>query len=604
MKENKKKVPVILSLIIIIQLIITGYVFFNLKEGNHSDEIWSYGLANSYYKPFVYLQPEVNIEKATAEDVDNIHQWISGDVFKDYITVQKSERFSYGSVYSNQTYDHHPPLYYMLLHTVCSFFPDKFSFAYGFFLNCIFLIITQIYLFRLCRSITESDKASLLACLFYGASTGAMQTFIFIRQYSLLTMLGIIFLYYSSLLYKDLSLKKQLPPVLISAFLMFSTHYYGIVFVGAFTACMCIYLIIKKKFKKMVIYGFSTLFTLLLFFLAYPAGFRQITESETKGNEFSYDFVTQFRLLCGLITRYLYGLKLEIFKTGNTSYVISVIILLIAFSIPLCFLFRKEEWFRNFKSKTKSQFKHFIKWIPSANYTPVFAAAAAFALMLATDATSNLLTMGMFAIRYEFIVFPVFAFITIVFVYNTVKALFKKEVIACITTFTLIIVFSLLQFRFVNNNSFFLFKHYPDKSACELLKGKNCLMIADKKCEWLLTCFSNYCMESDHFFFSTLDSLEEDVKTIKESGITVDYVLCNNLGLSEEEQKMLAKWTGDDKKPKNKFREELNAANEQKIAEEGTDLIIGELNDNKGIRFIGNICIINGYVHMFAMNQN
>ena len=121
---------IILAVIIILQLCYAVFVFTTQKQGYHSDELWCYGLANSYYKPFVYLEDGIYQDdyEGGYEGSDITHKWISGDVMKKYITVQKDQRFSYDSVYHNQILDHHPPLYYFILHTICSFFPDKFSF--------------------------------------------------------------------------------------------------------------------------------------------------------------------------------------------------------------------------------------------------------------------------------------------------------------------------------------------------------------------------------------------------------------------------------------------------------------------------------------------
>lgn len=119
----------LLILLIAVQLIYTSFCFVTKKQGCHSDEIWSYGLANSYYQPFIYMKDGVFIDDMTVDDVINYNEWESGEVFKDYITVQPGERFAYGSVYHNQTLDHHPPLYYMLLHTVCSFSRTAFRFT-------------------------------------------------------------------------------------------------------------------------------------------------------------------------------------------------------------------------------------------------------------------------------------------------------------------------------------------------------------------------------------------------------------------------------------------------------------------------------------------
>ena len=53
-------------------------------------------------------------------------------MFKDYLTVNKGEEFKLGSVIYNQTHDSHPPLFYLVLHLISSFFPGEFSKWFGF----------------------------------------------------------------------------------------------------------------------------------------------------------------------------------------------------------------------------------------------------------------------------------------------------------------------------------------------------------------------------------------------------------------------------------------------------------------------------------------
>ncbi len=61
------------------------------------------------------------------------------DIFyNNYFAVKKNERFDYRKVWKNQKNDVHPPIYYILLHTICSFFPGKFSWWYAGSINIFF----------------------------------------------------------------------------------------------------------------------------------------------------------------------------------------------------------------------------------------------------------------------------------------------------------------------------------------------------------------------------------------------------------------------------------------------------------------------------------
>jgi len=54
----------------------------------------------------------------------NLHQT---NLFQNYFKVNKNSRFNY---WLNQTKEVHFPIYYSILHTICSFLPGKFNKLY------------------------------------------------------------------------------------------------------------------------------------------------------------------------------------------------------------------------------------------------------------------------------------------------------------------------------------------------------------------------------------------------------------------------------------------------------------------------------------------
>ena len=116
-----------LAVIIFFQIIAMMIVCSGKKE-YHIDEIYSYLLSNSYHTDRI------------ANDETKWDKWVSGDQYKSFITVQDGEKFAYDKVYYNNSLDCHPPLYYWVIHTVCSFFPDQFSKWFGLVVNILFLI--------------------------------------------------------------------------------------------------------------------------------------------------------------------------------------------------------------------------------------------------------------------------------------------------------------------------------------------------------------------------------------------------------------------------------------------------------------------------------
>ena len=52
-KASRRLSYIFLALIILAGICRFSYGFFVQKEGAHSDETWSFGLANSYYDPYI-----------------------------------------------------------------------------------------------------------------------------------------------------------------------------------------------------------------------------------------------------------------------------------------------------------------------------------------------------------------------------------------------------------------------------------------------------------------------------------------------------------------------------------------------------------------------
>ena len=128
---GKKKRAVALFVIVLICL--CGW--WAVRKEGLLDEIYSYGLANSSYAPFLsWLHGGEQVANGKLPEAV-----FTQSEFLNYVAPQGSTRFDYASVYYNQTQDVHPPLFYFLLHTVCSLFPGSFTKWTGLGMNFVLL---------------------------------------------------------------------------------------------------------------------------------------------------------------------------------------------------------------------------------------------------------------------------------------------------------------------------------------------------------------------------------------------------------------------------------------------------------------------------------
>ena len=127
------------------------------KTGMFIDEIYSYGLSNSEYAPFLsdLKGGQLTDQIFTREEIDG------------YLTVIPGEGFDFASVYYNQERDVHPPLYYWLFHTVSSCLPGSASKWIGLGINIAFYMLT-LFVLMVCMAVCfvkQHSSIDVLAAL-------------------------------------------------------------------------------------------------------------------------------------------------------------------------------------------------------------------------------------------------------------------------------------------------------------------------------------------------------------------------------------------------------------------------------------------------------
>lgn len=490
-----------LALIIVLQLGRLVYSFVYLKEDYHSDEIWSYGLSNSYYEPFIY-------QNAEHTDFINYKTWFSSQVMRDYLTVDKEHRFSYGSVYYNQVHDYHPPFYYFILHTICSFFPGKFSVWYSLSINIFSFICTIYFLYKLVFEVSHSEKLSLLSCIFYGFSIGAFNTFVFIRIYALATMISTMYLYFHAKLFYTEKFKKYLSILFVVTLIGSLTHHFFIPFAGCVAACFCVYYLIKKKYKKLLIYSVNMLSSVVASVLIFPATIDHLFSGRIE--EGKYPFMWQIKLATSCMTSELFGISISpISKYSFTANLIAVVCILVIIS-PLAFLFRKEEWFKKALIVIKNTAVNLVHRLRHADLMIVSMLISTFGVILLTALTVSYIYMAQQMDRYVFIVFPgmIAAFVMTL---NIVLRIIKFRNVANIVLTVICACFCAMSNMFGPNNYLF-FKEEGAVSVKEYITDSNCIFISDQF--WLMTCFTRLSMDADHLYALTAADLKTDIKGI------------------------------------------------------------------------------------------
>lgn len=214
--------------LLVCALLLLGNI--SAKQGYHMDELLSFELANAEFNPWIVpTQPQGRLAKfvenelrgdtlgetmgnlvETVKDVltnrggskllsyqADVYEepvWIDNETFEDYITVGKEDGFSYLSVYFNVKDDNHPPLHFMILHTVSSLFRGEVTPLMGCIINLLCVLGIMVLMMLLGRQLMTicgleewGRLAGILSAALYGLSVGAVSTTLLIRMYAMVT---------------------------------------------------------------------------------------------------------------------------------------------------------------------------------------------------------------------------------------------------------------------------------------------------------------------------------------------------------------------------------------------------------------------------------
>lgn len=308
MKINNKKAGVVLACIILLSLVVST-LFMASKQGFHEDELLTYNLANS--------SQQLSIDGG----------WNTVQNFNDYLSVDKSNRFNYEQVYQNQIIDaSHPPLYYALVHTVCSFFPEMFSKWFAYSINILAMAGILILLFKIGKKITNNNFYALIGTGAYALSIACVTTTIYLRMYATLTFFVVSFVYLTIKMYEKKNTVKISDCLLLLLVVVCGTltQYYFILFEGLAALVFLVFKIKEKNISDLVKYIITVIIGSMIALCIYPF----IISNVLGGNRgfgslnISVDFVTIITYVLYKIGTYVQILAKELF--ANQVWLLAV----------------------------------------------------------------------------------------------------------------------------------------------------------------------------------------------------------------------------------------------------------------------------------------
>lgn len=237
-------------------LCILSVFIMNLKEGFYIDEYYTYTLSNGTHLG-------ISVEDGA---------WNDTNPFEEELVTTKDVRFNFKQTCKNTADDVHPPVYYILLHSLCSFFPGIFSKWFALSINLVCFLCCLILLYKISMLLSDNHTFSLLFLLVYAINPSTLSGLVYLRMYFLLSVFACAYVYIHLKMVKE----ERIAPIHfvmlpIIGFLGFLTHYYMLFVMFSFSLLFALFFFFyKKKYIKTILYGCDIVASLILSYFVWP----------------------------------------------------------------------------------------------------------------------------------------------------------------------------------------------------------------------------------------------------------------------------------------------------------------------------------------------
>lgn len=285
------------------------------KSGFHIDEIYTFGLSNSHFAPFLN-----NLFGGSL--TDNV---VTKQDFLNYLTVAPNSRFDFASVFYNQSIDVHPPLHYCIINTISSLFTGVFSKWIGLSVNLVFQTVTLVLIYKTALLLKCGRRISALSVAVYGLSQIALSSFLMIRMYALSTMLTALLVYVTVKVNIEARNYRYFF-IVLTVYLGAMTHYNFIIFAFFLTVAYDLYLIINKKLPQLIKFSVAALTGIALMLLSFPYVIDQFTAKKLVSGETALSFLLSISKWFGKIgfysAEFVFGIPLLFLLFAEAVFII------------------------------------------------------------------------------------------------------------------------------------------------------------------------------------------------------------------------------------------------------------------------------------------
>ena len=247
--------------------IIIMFFLFTRKINYHIDELLSYNLANA----------EAGFSVNEAETYSP-----AGKPFVD--AMSSKGKFELNHVWKQQTNDTHPPLYYVLLHGICTLFPNTVSMRYAAVINIIFELFILYIIRKILRLLLSDERMVFITSMAYILCAGVLSITTFLRMY-VISIFWVVLATY--LFIKYINEYRIRDFVLISLVTIGGalTHYYNLIYLFFISVVVGVLMLYEKRIREMLFLILSMMGAGGCALLIFPGMVRHILDSNGRGME-------------------------------------------------------------------------------------------------------------------------------------------------------------------------------------------------------------------------------------------------------------------------------------------------------------------------------
>ncbi len=344
--DYKRVFPAALIIVCILVIIIHAFSFYQKKAGYYIDETLSFQLANNKVTSLdkVIEMIRSGFSEESKNEIRNIiigtNTWKSHDEIMSKYTVSNENRFDYFNTYFLQATDVHPPLYYYLIKTICSLFPNMSLKTVGFLINITALFFSLILVYKISMLVFENNICSIAVLLYYGLSYDFVNNSTYYRMYALLTFWMVYAVYINLQWYRSgyTADRKTIIKLCIANYLAMLTQYFALFFcLPLFAINMILMIRQKMSFRKYLKYS---IITGIIYLITWPASIYHLLFSN-RGNDVTQK-LSGFRVLHNILD-YTYSVKKSLFAESNKLFMLVIILIVALIMIKLVTKIRKHE---------------------------------------------------------------------------------------------------------------------------------------------------------------------------------------------------------------------------------------------------------------------